>query len=78
MTTTKRVHNFGAGPAALPLEVLEQVQAKVLGALANQDLPFDQLVQSLQPERDLSYNPLFQAMFVYQSGQRRRSLRAIS
>ena len=30
MTTTKRVHNFGAGPAALPLAVLEQVQAELL------------------------------------------------
>jgi phosphoserine aminotransferase len=30
MTTTKRVHNFGAGPAALPLSVLEQVQAELL------------------------------------------------
>jgi phosphoserine aminotransferase len=30
MTTTKRVHNFGAGPAALPLPVLEQVQAELL------------------------------------------------
>ena len=30
MTTTKRVHNFGAGPAILPLPVLEQVQAELL------------------------------------------------
>jgi len=30
MTTTRRVHNFGAGPAALPLAVLEQVQAELL------------------------------------------------
>lgn len=30
MTTTKRVHNFGAGPAGLPLAVLEQVQAELL------------------------------------------------
>lgn len=30
MTTMKRVHNFGAGPAALPLSVLEQVQSELL------------------------------------------------
>ena len=30
MATMKRVHNFGAGPAALPLGVLEQVQAELL------------------------------------------------
>ena len=30
MITTTRVHNFGAGPAALPLPVLEQVQAELL------------------------------------------------
>jgi phosphoserine aminotransferase len=30
MTTAKRVHNFGAGPATLPLPVLEQVQAELL------------------------------------------------
>lgn len=30
MTTMKRVHNFGAGPATLPLPVLEQVQAELL------------------------------------------------
>ena len=30
MMTTRRVHNFGAGPAALPLAVLEQVQAELL------------------------------------------------
>lgn len=30
MATTRRVHNFGAGPAALPLAVLEQVQAELL------------------------------------------------
>ena len=29
-TTTKRVHNFGAGPAVLPLPVLERVQAELL------------------------------------------------
>lgn len=55
-------------------QLLKQVQQEVLNALANQDLPFDLLVQAMHPDRDLSYNPLFQAMFVYRSDAVKRAL----
>ncbi|WP_189386290.1 non-ribosomal peptide synthetase, partial [Pseudomonas brenneri] len=48
-------------------DFLGQVRRSALAGQAWQDLPFEQLVDRLQPERSLSHNPLFQVMFNHQS-----------
>ncbi len=47
--------------------LLQHVKAISLAAFDHQDCPFEQLVDQLRPERSLSYSPLIQTLFTYQT-----------
>ncbi|MBP5100615.1 condensation domain-containing protein, partial [Pseudomonas protegens] len=76
---TERLIGFFVNTQVLKAEVdgqlsfsdfLRQVKRAALQAQEHQDLPFEQLVEALKPERSLSYSPLFQVMFNHQAAAR--------
>ncbi|MES2295467.1 MAG: amino acid adenylation domain-containing protein [Pseudomonadota bacterium] len=60
-TLVLRARVDGTAPFA---KLLEQVRDTALDAYAHQDVPFEQLVDLIQPQRQVSHAPLFQAMLV--------------
>ncbi len=59
--------NLSGNPSFQAL--LAQVRQVTLEGYANEDLPFDKVVEALKPVRNLSYNPLFQVMFSFHDAQ---------
>jgi amino acid adenylation domain-containing protein len=57
--------DLGGEPSFIGL--VERVRRIAVEGYANQDIPFERLIGELQPERDLSRNPLFQVMFTLQN-----------
>ncbi|ADZ90231.1 non-ribosomal peptide synthetase [Marinomonas mediterranea] len=63
------VHRADLTPEQTVTDLINAVAKQATQAQANQDLPFDYLIDQLGVDRQMSYNPLFQSMFNYLSGK---------
>jgi len=52
------------------IDLIAQTRRTALDAYAHQDVPFEEVVEAVQPRRDMSRNPLFQVMFILQNTPR--------
>ncbi|HEV2641135.1 MAG TPA: condensation domain-containing protein, partial [Candidatus Elarobacter sp.] len=59
--------DFSGGPTVA--EMLARVKARALGAQEHQELPFEQVVEIVNPPRSLAHAPLFQVVFAWQSAE---------
>lgn len=51
-------------------EIVKKVREFILGGTAHQDVPFERVVEALQPERNSNQHPIFQVMFSFQRESR--------
>ena len=56
------------------LEFLREEKKVILDAYENQDIPFEMIVDKIQTDRELSYSPLFQVMFILQNAPVKTSI----
>ncbi|WP_156656098.1 non-ribosomal peptide synthetase, partial [Mycobacterium sp. 852002-51971_SCH5477799-a] len=64
------VLRVGVNPQQQFGDVLQQVRQKALDAYTNQDVPFERLVEQLNPARSAAHHPLFQVALVFQNNVR--------
>ncbi len=65
--------NLSGNPTGM--EVLERVRQASLQAMTNKDVPFEMVVEKLNPERDTSHSPVFQVFFTLQNTPERATTR---
>src|SRR5690606_21496151 len=66
------VLRFGVNADARLSEFLTHIKEVTLGAFDHQDMPFEQLVEAIRPQRSVNQHPIFQTMFALRNVQTRR------